>query len=67
MFNLRKLIGFDPFDFFAGHSSESENQKSNYKITLKLHSLNKILKKKFYNRMILSNLLSSIPETGFSF
>ncbi|EQA64583.1 MULTISPECIES: hypothetical protein [Leptospira] len=46
MFNLRKLIGFDPFDFFAGHSSESENQKSNYKITLKLHSLNKILKKK---------------------
>ncbi|EMF91670.1 hypothetical protein LEP1GSC005_2642 [Leptospira santarosai str. ST188] len=46
MFNLRKLIGFDPFDFFTGHSSKNESQKSNYKITLKLHSLNKILKKK---------------------
>ncbi|EKS08509.1 hypothetical protein LEP1GSC071_2621 [Leptospira santarosai str. JET] len=46
MFNLRKLIGFDPFDFLTGHSSKNESQKSNYKITLKLHSLNKILKKK---------------------
>ncbi|PJZ56869.1 hypothetical protein [Leptospira barantonii] len=46
MLNLRKLIGFNPLDILLGHSSEKESQKSNYKITLKLHSLNKILKKK---------------------
>ncbi|EMI62681.1 hypothetical protein MAL08_01690 [Leptospira noguchii] len=45
MLDLRKLI-FNPFDFLTGHPFEKENQKSNYKITVKLHSLNKILKKK---------------------
>ncbi|AAN51138.1 hypothetical protein RBB68_15820 [Leptospira interrogans] len=45
MLDLRKLI-FNPFDFFTGHPFAKENQKSNYKITVKLHSLNKILKKK---------------------
>ncbi|EMY25685.1 hypothetical protein LEP1GSC115_1404 [Leptospira interrogans serovar Australis str. 200703203] len=52
MLDLRKLI-FNPFDFFTGHPFAKENQKSNYKITVKLHSLNKILKKKFLNRTIL--------------
>ncbi|EMO76412.1 hypothetical protein LEP1GSC127_4377 [Leptospira kirschneri str. 200801925] len=64
MLDLRKLI-FNPFDFFTGHSFEKENQKSNYKITVKLHSLNKILKKKFLNRTILWNLSSLILKTEF--
>ncbi|XDD50533.1 hypothetical protein AB3N59_01625 [Leptospira sp. WS92.C1] len=46
MLNLRKLIGFNPLEFLTGLASEKESLKSNYKITLKLHSLNKILKKK---------------------
>ncbi|EPG73435.1 hypothetical protein LEP1GSC058_3062 [Leptospira fainei serovar Hurstbridge str. BUT 6] len=47
MLDLRKLPGFNLLDLLSGNSSRIESStKSNYRIAILLHSLNKVLRKK---------------------
>lgn len=47
MLDLRKLPGFNLLELFSGKSSrEDSSLKSNYRIAVLLHSLNKVLQKK---------------------